>query len=184
MEKDMQIRKALDSDLTDVLKVEKLAFGEDDEAQLVDNLLKDETAKPLLSLLAFENDKAVGHILFTRAQLSEQIDGKDVSVALLAPLAVLPKAQNKGVGGKLIQTGLEQLSESFVELVFVLGHPGYYPKHGFTPAGCLGLDAPYPIPVKDAGAWMVQALCPDIIGNVKAKVICANALDKPEYWQE
>ena len=42
--------------------------------------------------------------------------------------------------------GLKQLAESGVDLVFVLGHPGYYPKFGFRPAGALGFEAPYPIP--------------------------------------
>jgi putative acetyltransferase len=69
-------------------------------------------------------------------------------------------------------------------LVFVLGHPDYYPRHGFEPAGPQGLDAPYPIPAAHEDAWMVLALRPGVIGKLRGRVVCADALDKPEYWRE
>jgi putative acetyltransferase len=99
-------------------------------------------------------------------------------------LAVVPDAQNQAIGGKLIGRGLDLLRESGVDLVFVLGHPEYYPRHGFKPAGRLAFEAPYPIPDKNANAWMVQALRPDVIGSVSGKMICADALNKPELWRE
>lgn len=178
----MYIREASDSDLNDVLYVESLAFGHDQEAELVQNLLSDPSAKPILSLLAFENGVAVGHILFTSAHLTNKQNTK--AIALLAPLAVVPDAQRQGIGGKLIARGLELLSQSGVDLVFVLGYPEYYSKHGFKPAIYLGFEAPYPIPNQHADAWMVQALRPEVIGSVKGQVICADALNKPEYWRE
>ena len=66
----------------------------------------------------------------------------------------------------------------------MLGHPWYYPRHGFTPAGILGFEAPFPIPEKDADAWMVQELRSGIIGTVSGKVVCCDALNKPEHWRE
>ncbi len=91
---------------------------------------------------------------------------------------------NQGVGGQLIKEGLKLLSESGVELVFVLGHPEYYPRHGFKPAGALGFEAPYPIPDEHANAWMVQELRPGVIGSVSGKIICADVLNHPEHWRE
>ncbi len=179
----MDIREATDADLRDVLSVEREAFGEDDEAQLVENLLGDPTARPLCSLLAFADGRAVGHILFTAARLEGPHSG-DTSISLLAPLAVVPDVQNQGVGGRLIAHGLRHLTGAGVDLVFVLGHPGYYPRHGFTPAGVHGFEAPYPIPEKDADAWMVQDLRPGVIGRVSGKVQCAKMMDRPEYWRE
>ena len=76
------------------------------------------------------------------------------------------------------------LSLLALKLVFVLGHPEYYPRFGFTPAGRLGFGAPYPIPDELAGAWMVQALRSGVIGIISGKVICADALNKPEHWRE
>ena len=73
----MFIREASDSDLKDVLRVERLAFGHDDEAELVRALLSDPSAKPILSLLAFKGDVAVGHILFTTAHLTNNQNTTD-----------------------------------------------------------------------------------------------------------
>jgi putative acetyltransferase len=175
-------KKATDSDLNDVLRIETEAFGHSKESNLVNDLLNDDSAKPLLSLLAINDDEAIGHILFTRVRITGNEDS--LSARILAPLAILPKAQAKGVGGKLIKEGLRQLSESKVDLVFVLGHPGYYPRFGFRPAGLRGFEAPYSIPAKDASAWMVQELRPGIIGSYSGKVICADALNNPEHWRE
>lgn len=176
----MRIDEAVAADLEDVLSVERQAFGQDDEAELVLELLNDPSSRPLLSLVARDGDRPVGHILFTAARL----DGasRNVSAAILAPLAVVPEAQGKGVGGSLIEHGIERLGEAGLELVFVLGHPGYYPRHGFRPAARLGLAAPYPITPEDA--WMVLALRPGVIGCVCGTVACAQAMDRPEYWRE
>ena len=178
----MIIKKASDSDLNDVLRIEAKAFGHSKESNLVNGLLNDDSAKPLLSLLAIDEDVAVGHILFTKVRITGNEDA--LSAMILAPLAILPIAQGKGVGGKLIKEGLMQLSESKVDLVFVLGHPEYYPRFGFKPAGAQGFEAPYPIPAKDASAWMVQELKPGIIDNFSGKIVCADTLNKPEHWRE
>jgi len=180
--KKLQIRGALETDLNDVLLIERLAFGYDKEAMLVRDLLHDPSAKPVLSLLAFKKDRAVGHILFTTARLFGTRD--TASIVILAPLAIVPDAQKQGIGGRLIEQGLALLSKSGVDLVFVLGHPEYYPRYGFKPAGNLGFEAPYPIPNEHAGAWMVQALQSGVMGTVSGKVICADALNKPEHWRE
>jgi uncharacterized protein (DUF849 family) len=67
-------------------------------------MLDDPSAEPRLSLLAIRDATAVGHILFTRAYLAGQEDA--ANAAILAPLAVHPKAHSQGVGGKLIEEGL------------------------------------------------------------------------------
>lgn len=181
----MDIKQAETADLGDVLAVEKEAFGQAEGpeiADLVAGLLDDPSARPRLSLLAIQDGRAVGHILFTRVRIAAP--QASVSAAILAPLAVRPEAQSQGVGGRLIKDGLERLAASGTDLVFVLGHPGYYPRHGFRTAGALGFEAPYPIPEKDADAWMVQELNPGLIGRIKGKIACADVLNRPEYWRE
>ena len=133
----MIIREAKDADLPDVLLIEREAFKSDEEANLTRDMLADASAKPVLSLLAFVDGKAVGHILLTRGIL---LGKPEVKVSILAPLAVLPGYQKQGIGGKLIKQGLELLSKQGVDLVFVVGHPQYYPKYGFTPAYKLGFE--------------------------------------------
>ncbi|NEP76945.1 MAG: N-acetyltransferase [Okeania sp. SIO3B3] len=177
----MIIRKALDSDLDDVLSVERAAFGSDECAEIVQLLLGDDSAKPIISLLAFQENRAVGHIMFSRATLETNAP---LSISILGPLAVMPDVQRQGIGGKLIKNGLDILSTSGVDLVFVLGHPTYYPRFGFKPAGNLGFEPSYPIVEKNVGAWMVQELRPGIIGNFSGKIICADSLDDPKYWRE
>jgi predicted N-acetyltransferase YhbS len=84
----------------------------------------------------------------------------------------------------LIKEGLKQLAASGVELVFVLGHPDCYRKFGFRPAGVLGYEAPYPIPVEHADAWMVQELKAGVLGSAQGRIQCAEALDQARHWQE
>lgn len=177
----IEIRESTADDLAAVLMVERAAFGSNEEAALVENLLNDASAAPVLSLLAFDGEAAVGHLLFTRAQLTGH---EDLSVALLAPLAVVPSAQGTGIGGALIRHGHKLLADRGVALVFVLGHPDYYPRHGYRPAGRLGLQAPHTIPDAHADAWMVTtpdgAAMPPVTGTVQ----CADAISPVEYWRE
>ena len=178
------IKQSSPVDIDTIRRIHVSAFGAEEGpviAELVSNLLVDPSAYPSLSLLAYEQDRAIGHILFTRVVLSGH---ETLSASLLCPLAVTPQAQSKGVGEKLIREGLSRLKSSGIGLVFVLGHPGYYPRTGFVPAGQFGLDAPYPIADKNADAWMVHALQPGLIGKVTGTLSCADALQQPAYWIE
>lgn len=181
----LQLRKAVESDEQAISEVVTAAFdqGQGQEiADLVTDLLADPTAQPLLSLVAATDGQVVGHILFTAVRIQDA--PRTVPAVILAPLAVHPSHQNQGIGGWLIEEGLRQLKASGVELVFVLGHPGYYPRYGFASAGTQGLEAPYPIPPENSDAWMVQALRPGILGRTTGKVRCADALNDPKHWRE
>lgn len=177
----MQIRQTTDTDIDDVYYVEQVAFNKDKEAELTKNMLLDPTATPLLSLLAYVDAKPAGHILFTKVHLT---NNPTIKAQILAPLAVVPKYQKQGIGTALIKEGLAMLRKSGVDLVFVLGHPTYYPRCGFTPAGKHGFEAYYPIPEKYADAWMVQQLRPNMLGTVSGKVVPCEALQCPEHWRE
>jgi len=181
----IQIRAALETDTPAILDVVLSAFGNEQGQEIADliiDLLNDRSAQPVISLVATTNNRVVGHVLFTSTRLkqSQQI----FSSAILAPLSVHSDYQHQGIGGKLIQGGLNLLQAMGVGLVFVLGHPGYYPKYGFVAAGTRGFEAPYPIPPEHADAWMVQDLKPGIIGSVLGKVECADTLNDPKHWQE
>lgn len=176
----VEIRQTTMSDLKEILRVEEEAFGYKKEAELTRDLLYDLTAEPRLSLLAFENGEAVGHILFTAVHIPKT----ELVCSILAPLAVVPKAQKQGVGGKLIAAGLGMLKKSGVSIVFVLGHPRYYPKYGFTPVCPLPIDAPYPIPDEYSDAWMLQVLDDTQLSSVAGTVVVSDELSKPQHWRE
>jgi predicted N-acetyltransferase YhbS len=176
----MVLREAVPADRTALLRVHELAFGQDEESLLVDELLSDPSARPVLSLVAEDQGKLIGHVLFTRLSLlgTEQ----PPTASILAPLAVIPSAQRSGVGRRLIERGCELLAERGVQLVFVLGDPRYYTKRGFTPASPHGLQAPYEI--EPDAAWMVRALGNFALGSIHAQVRCADSLAPEKYWRE
>lgn len=174
------LRHANEDDLESVLAVERAAFGEDDEAELVRSLLDDETARPLLSLLACAIREPVGHVLFTRARLSDP----SIDALILAPLAVIPELQQLGIGAALIQRGLAEARHMGIQLVFVLGHPAYYPRFGFEPALPHGFEPPYPIAPEQSEAWMVKELRAGALAAASGEVTPADSLMRLEYWRE
>jgi len=180
----IQIKKTKAEDFENIMQVEKLAFGYEKEARLVAKLLKDKTGEPLISLLAYYKHEAVGHILFTRAYFADQQEEQPL-MHILAPLAVKPDFQRKGIGGMLISTGIELLKQMGSQLIFVLGHKEYYPKYGFIPkAEQLGFPAPYPIPEEYSEYWMVQPLSNKGLDIRKGKIRCCEELDKPQHWRD
>lgn len=182
---DIQVRQASDADGQEIKNVVIEAFGPGDGPEivgLITDLLGDPTAQPLVSLVATVEEQIVGHILFTTVHI--QPAQRSVVAAILAPLAVLPAYQNQGIGGLLINTGLQTFKSAGGELVFVLGYPTYYSKYGFFPARTRGFEPTYPIKPEQEDAWMVQELQPNIIGQVRGSVKCADALNDPKYWQE
>ncbi|NNJ55101.1 MAG: N-acetyltransferase [Bacteroidia bacterium] len=175
------IRETTEIDLDDIIQVETIAFGQDEEAILVSDLLSDTTAKPTLSLLAFCESKPVGHVMFSRVYVKNS--QHQPLMHILAPLAVIPSFQRKGIGGKLINKGIETLKARGSELVFVLGHETYYPKFGFIPnAGKFGFAPPYPIAEKHVNAWMFQWLNKEKQNSCSGKITCADVLNNPKYW--
>lgn len=179
----IQIRETNTSDFDDIMNIEKQAFGYDKEAKLVAELLNDRTAEPIVSLLAFHNNKAIGHILFTRAYV-EGIE-EDPMIHILAPLAVRPEYQRQGIGNLLIKTGIQLLQEKGTHLIFVLGHKEYYPKYGFIPnAKRLGYPAPYPILDEYADCWMVLPISEKGFNVGKGKIKCSKILNEPEHWRD
>ena len=90
-----------------------------------------------LSLVAVEGDVVVGHIAFSPVVVEA---GDRVIEGLgLAPMAVAPGHQRRGIGGRLIAAGLDRLRAADHRFCVVLGHPAYYPRHGFVAARTHGL---------------------------------------------
>ncbi|WP_075186463.1 GNAT family N-acetyltransferase [Teredinibacter haidensis] len=181
MSSSIEIKEMSPTEIEFALEVEKAAFASESEAQLCKDLFQDSSAEPYLSLLAFDQKLAVGHILFTKATLATL---PQKNFRLLAPLAVIPSHQKQGIGLQLVRKGLDILRQQRVEWVFVLGHITYYPKAGFFPAYQISVDPPYPIAEEVRDAWMVHTLGNDIQQHHSARLACCRAFDKPEHWRE
>lgn len=123
------------------------------EQDLVAALRKGEAYIPELALVALQDGKIVGHILFTRAT----IEGRPTLA--LAPLAVLPESQRQGIGSALVREGHRIAAAMGFECSVVLGDSAYYARFGYVPASRFGIRAPFP--VADAN-FMVVRLQPEV----------------------
>ncbi len=141
--------------------INKAAFGSQDEADLVDKLRTEGVV--LISLVAEIQERIVGHILFSR--MSIETTGGSVPAAALAPMAVLPEHQRRGIGGRLIRHGLNLLRERGEQIVIVVGHPNYYPRFGFASEKARSLESPFP-----QDAFMAMELSPGALEGVRGRV--------------
>jgi putative acetyltransferase len=137
------------------------AFGQDDESRLVDALRAGGFSR--LSLVSEQDDRIVGHILFS--DLAIVTDRGTVPALALAPLAVLPEYQRRGVGSMLIREGLVHCRQSGHRIVIVLGHEHYYPRFGFSAALAQPLQSSYSGP-----NFMALELVPGALGGVAGQV--------------
>ena len=146
-----EIREEQLHDVEAVREVNLRAFGQPQEAQLVDRLR--ESCDELLSLVAVVDDQVVGHVLFSPAVI-ESTHGVAHGMGL-APVAVLPEYQRQGIGSELIREGLVRLECRSCPYAIVLGHAEYYPRFGFEPASRYGIKSEWDVP---DDAFMVLAL--------------------------
>lgn len=158
----ISVRLDAPGDEDSVRVVNTAAFGQPDEAELVDRL-RDEGAV-LLSAVAETGGRVVGHILFSRMHVEA------APAVALAPVAVLPEFQRQDVGGRLIRYGLDLLRERDEEIVIVLGHPEYYSRFGFSTEKAGALVSPFP-----RDAYMALELRPGALEGVAGTVRYAAA---------
>ncbi len=140
------IRSELPEDIPAIFEVHLQAFGQDGEARLVNALRHDGNINPELSLVAIHGDSIIGHILFCPITIVS--DTVETPALALAPLAVHQDYQCLGIGTALIEAGIGECQRLGHHIVIVVGHPTYYPRFGFTPAGKSGILAPFPCPDK------------------------------------
>jgi putative acetyltransferase len=162
---DINIRHETTNDYLKIRNVNDLAFEQPNEGLLIDKLRLNPNFINKLSIVAEFNGRVIGHILFFPIKIRGVFKTYD-SLAL-APMAVLPDFQNKGIGGQLITKGLEVAKELGFKSVIVLGHKDYYPKFGFAPASRWKIKAPFDLP---DGVFMAIALVPDGLKNVSGMV--------------
>lgn len=137
----LSIRRERAGDAAAICEVHRAAFPTDAEARLVDRLRAAGNAR--ISQVAELEGLLVGHVLFSPVSL---VKSATAHVGLgLAPAAVLPAHQRRGIGSALIREGLAECRRQNCPFVVVLGHPAYYPRFGFTRASALGIGNEYEV---------------------------------------
>lgn len=134
------IREETAGDRDAVRTINEAAFGGMAEANLVVALYAGGDA--LFGLVAESTDEVFGHILFSRLPIV-LASGEVTEAASLAPLAVSPHWQRRGVGSLLVREGLECCREREVPSVVVLGDPAFYTRFGFSAKLANGLQSPW-----------------------------------------
>ena len=147
----ISIHREIPEDVNSIRHVNQQAFGQNEEAEIVDKLRKRGAAT--ISLVAVEGNQIVGHILFSPVTIESEYS--NFEAIALAPMSVLPPYQRKGIGSQLVRAGLEECRLLNHEIVVVLGHPHYYPRFGFVPATSRGVTCEFEV---CDDAWMIMEL--------------------------
>lgn len=167
------IRSEEKNDYEAIKKVNDLAFNQINEGVMIEKLRDNPEFIAELSLVAVVNDEVVGHILFFPVEIkNNSMCNRSLS---LAPMAVHPNFQNKGIGSKLVNEGLKKANECGFNSVIVVGHPNYYSRFGFKPASNWNIRLPMEIPDE---AFMAIELKPDGLKD------CSGIVEYPKEYEE
>jgi len=161
----LAIRPETAQDEAAIDRVNELAFARPNEANLVAGLRNSAHFIKELSLVACLGKEVVGHILFTHVTIGRDENAR--RAISLAPMAVAPEHQRRGIGSALVHEGLDEARRLGHSVVIVLGHVDFYPRFGFVPASRAGIKAPFRVPDE---AFMVCALQAGALEGVGGEV--------------
>jgi putative acetyltransferase len=137
------IREEQHQDIHVIREVNIQAFGQNQEADLVDTIRQ--SCNDLISLVAVAQNTIVGHIFFSPVTIESKAK-KTILGMGLAPMAVLPAFQRQGVGTELVRDGIARVRKKGLPFIIVLGHASYYPRFGFEPASHYGIRCEWEVP--------------------------------------
>ncbi len=162
----LKLRRCGREDDAATRKVVQAAFAPEDVASFLDALRNDGCI--MREFVAEDATGVIGHIVFSRVVLMAN-DGTAKDACMLTPLAVIPGRQRQGIGQRLMRFAFSELEAVGETLVFVLGHPDYYPLVGFRPAAPEGVISPW----ADNPAFMVRGTA--VPGRLVLPQVIANA---------
>jgi putative acetyltransferase len=154
----LTIRDERTADAVAIRRVIELAFGQSLEANLVEALRRGDALT--VSMVAEADGEIVGHVAFSPVTIRSSDTTHDALG--LAPLAVGPDQQGRGIGTALVRAGLDACRTRGHRVVVVVGHPEYYQRLGFATASESGLECAIPVPVE---AFLVTELVPSALAG-------------------
>jgi len=131
------VRPARGDDAPAIAEMLTAAFSGKAEADLVERLRAD--GDLVLALAADDNVR--GYVAFPRLRVEDAAGAHDV--VGLAPVAVMPNLQRRGIGSALIREGHRRLIEQGESLIFVLGYPTFYTRFGYSLAAAEPFESAY-----------------------------------------
>ncbi|XDZ70346.1 GNAT family N-acetyltransferase [Alphaproteobacteria bacterium LSUCC0744] len=153
----------------------------DEENKLIMNLvveLSEETISPSIkSLVAEVDNQVIGYVSFSPIFLKSD---SSISGYILAPLAVSPEHQKKGVGSNLINAGIDMLTRDGAGVLLVYGDPAYYRRFGFKEE--IGHSFVPPYTLQYPFGWKGMMLNGSVVPEEPIQFECVSALSKPDLW--
>jgi putative acetyltransferase len=134
----VRIRAEAEADWEAIRKVNELAFGDTETAELVDAIRASDRFVPELSLVAESQGQALGHVMLSYVD----IEPGSHRVLQVGPLAVLPSHQRRGIGSALMAEAVRLADERGEPLLLLEGNPAYYERFGFSRADTRGIETP------------------------------------------
>ena len=165
------IREETPADYDAIRQVNRLAFKQESEARLVDQLRADSDV--VASLVAVNDDQVVGHIMFSKLPI--ETDGEILRGAALAPMAARPDLQRQGIGAALVKRGIEVCRDRGYVVIVVLGDPVYYARFGFSAERATRLRCPY-----SGEALMALELTEGVLKNGTGSLVYPDAFSLVE----
>ena len=159
----LTIRCEKPEDISVIHHVHTAAFGQRNEADLIDALRQNNALT--IALVAILDGRLIGHIAFSPVTITSST--ATIEALGLGPMAVLPAYQRRGIGSQLVEAGLTACHDTPYGVVVVLGHPHYYPQFGFVPAKPLGIVWEHDAPDE---AFLVQELREGALTQTKGVV--------------
>ncbi|MFK7902461.1 MAG: GNAT family N-acetyltransferase [Nitratireductor sp.] len=166
--KNLKIVPSKKSDIQNICKITKTAFGSAQEAKLVESLLPSQ--EETISLIAKVGKEVAGHVLLTKVKAKNQ---NKLKAMALAPLSVLPKYREMQIGSQLVRQAIITASENKYDALFVLGDPLYYERFGFKQKAANGFKTPWP-----KTHFMALELKPNKLADKSDELIYPQAFEK------
>ena len=131
----------------------------------------------MVHLVADAGDALLGHVAFS--PVFERGAG-DCVAYILAPLAVVPQSQKKGVGKALVEVGLKEVARLGATTVLVYGDPEYYSRFGFQVEAAERFAPPYALQYPTG--WQAVALGEGGSPSEPVAFTCVAPLNQPDLW--
>jgi putative acetyltransferase len=163
---DIVIRERIPTDDKAIRRLNDAAFGGPYESQLVARLRAEGLAA--IELVFVEGTDVIGHMLMSTLDVS--VRDRPVRSLALAPMSVQPGRQRQGIGSALVREALRRAQQHGWQAVIVVGHPGYYPRFGFSAVLARPLAAPF-----SGDAFMALELIPGALPSGAGRVVYPSA---------